>query len=82
MCACSRRDSRLEQIVMSTPSPAARASVSATPKFCPMELLKPYLAPYYLTVAAVLGAITAGFAVVFVLLILVVANFNVLGWIE
>lgn len=47
-----------------------------------MELLKPYLAPYYLTVAAVLGAITAGFAVVFVLLILVVANFNVLGWIE
>jgi hypothetical protein len=47
-----------------------------------MELLKPYLAPYYLTVAAVLGAITAGFAVVFVLLVLVVTNFNVLGWIE
>ena len=67
---------------MSTPSPAARASASATPKFCPMELLKPYLAPYYLTVAAVLGAITVGFVVVFVLLGIVTANFNVLGWVE
>ena len=67
---------------MSTPSPAAPASQ----KFCPIEWVreraKPYLAPYYLTVAAVLGAITAGFAVVFVLLIIVTANFNVLGWIE
>jgi hypothetical protein len=67
---------------MSTPSPAAPAS----PQFCPIvwvrEHAKPYLAPYYLTVAAVLGAITAGFAVVFVLLIIVTANFNVLGLIE
>jgi hypothetical protein len=46
------------------------------------ERLKPFLAPYYLTVAGVLGAITVGFAVVFVLLILVVTNFNVLGWME
>jgi multisubunit Na+/H+ antiporter MnhC subunit len=46
------------------------------------ERLKPYLAPYYLTVAAVLGAITVGFAVVIVLLVLVVTNFNVLGLIE
>jgi hypothetical protein len=43
---------------------------------------KSFLAPYYITVAAVLGAITAGFAVVFVLLIIVTANFNVLGWME
>jgi hypothetical protein len=47
-----------------------------------MERVKPFLVPYYLTVAAVLGAITAGFAAVFILLIIVVTNFNVLGWIE
>jgi hypothetical protein len=67
---------------MSTPSPAAQASAPTSPKFCPIELVRPFLAPYYLTVAAVLGAITAGFVVVFVLLIIVTANFNVLGWIE
>ena len=47
-----------------------------------MERVKPFLAPYYLTVAAVLGAITVGFAVVTVLLVLVATNFNVLGWME
>jgi hypothetical protein len=47
-----------------------------------MERVKPYLAPYYLAVAAVLGAITVGFGIVFVLLGLVTANFNVLGWME
>jgi len=47
-----------------------------------MEKVKPYLAPYYLTVAAVLGAATVGFVVVIALLILVVANFNVLGLVE
>ncbi len=71
---------------MSTPSPTAQASASETPKFCLIEWArehaKPYLVPYYLTVAAVLGAITVGFVVVTVLLILVVANFNVLGLIE
>jgi hypothetical protein len=73
-------------MVMSTPSPAAPASAPTTSTFCPIERVreraKPYLVPYYLTVAAVLGAITVGFAVVTVLLILVVANFNVLGLIE
>jgi hypothetical protein len=73
---------RLKQIVMSTPSPAPQASAPTPPKFCPLEMLKPFLAPYYLTVAAVLGAITAGFVVVFLLLAIVAANFNVLGWIE
>ncbi|HEV3271538.1 MAG TPA: hypothetical protein VGZ93_05095 [Candidatus Methylacidiphilales bacterium] len=71
---------------MSAPTPAAQASAPTAPKFCPIEWVKehakPYLAPYYLTVAAVLGAITAGFAVVFVLLIIVTANCNVLGWVE
>jgi hypothetical protein len=44
--------------------------------------LKPFLTPYYITVASVLGGITAVFVTVTVLLIIVVANFNVLGWIE
>jgi hypothetical protein len=65
---------------MSTPAPAAQAP---SPKpYCPIELLKPFAAPYYLTVAAVLGAITAVFAVITVLLVLIVTNFNVLGWVE
>ena len=67
---------------MSTPSPAAPASAPTTPKFCLMKMVMPYLAPYYLTVAAVLGAITVGFVIVFVLLGIVTANFNVLGWVE
>ena len=71
---------------MSTPSSAAPASTSPSPKFCPIEWMqeqaKPYLAPYYLTVAAVLGAITGGFVIVFVLLALVATNFNVLSWVE
>jgi hypothetical protein len=71
---------------MSTPSPAPEAATPPAPKFCPIvwvkECMMPYLVPYYLTVAAVLGAITAGFAIVFVLLILVATNFNVLSLIE
>lgn len=47
-----------------------------------MERVKPYLVPYYLTVAAVLGALTVGFVVVITLLVLVAANFNVLGFVE
>ena len=66
---------------MSTPSSAVQAT-PRTPKFCLIEKAKPYLVPYYLTVASVLGAATVGFLVVIVLLILVVANFNVLGLIE
>ncbi len=67
---------------MATPSPAAPVSAPASPKFCLMERVKPYLAPYYLVYAAVLGLITVGFVVVTVLIVLVVTNFNVLGWIE
>ena len=67
---------------MSTPSSATPASAPTAKPYCPVELIKPYLAPYYLTVAAVLGAITVGFVVVFVLLGIVTANFNVLGWVE
>ncbi|MCE0523175.1 MAG: hypothetical protein LV480_09725 [Methylacidiphilales bacterium] len=67
---------------MSTPSPANKASAPVARPYCPIELMKPFLVPYYLTIAAVLGAITAGFVVVTALLILVVTNFNLLGWIE
>jgi len=71
---------------MSTSSTAAPASASTNRPYCPIEWVKkhmtPYLAPYYLTVGAVLGAITVGFVVVTVMIIIVVTNFNVLGWIE
>jgi hypothetical protein len=67
---------------MSTPSPAAPAPALTHPQLSLIERVKPYLAPYYLTVAAVLGAITVGFAVVTALIVLVVTNFNVLDWME
>jgi len=40
------------------------------------------LTTYNLTVAAVLGGVTAIFATVIVLLIIVALNFNPLGWVE
>ena len=46
------------------------------------ERAKPYLVPYYLTIAAALGAITTVFVVLTILIILVATNFNVLGLIE
>jgi len=67
---------------MSTSSPAVQTSAPPSPKFCLIERVKPYLAPYYLLVAAVLGAITVGFAVLTLLIVLVVTNFNMLGWME
>jgi hypothetical protein len=67
---------------MSTPSATAAQASAPTRPFCPIERLKPFLVPYYITVAAVLGAITVVFAVVTVVLVLVVTNFNVLGLIE
>lgn len=67
---------------MASSSPATPAPASTATKVSFMEKVKPFLVPYYLTVAAVLGAITAGFAVVIFLLILVAANYNLLGAIE
>ena len=67
---------------MATSSPATPAPASNAPKVSFMEIVKPFLAPYYLTVAAILGGITAAFAVVIFLLILVAANYNLLGAIE
>ena len=71
---------------MSTPSTTTPASAPTEKPYCPVEWaqkhLKPFAAPYYLTVVSVLGAITFGFVALTVLLILVVANFNVLSLIE
>jgi len=62
---------------------SATPSASATAKPCPFErYIKPYLNPYYLTVAAVLGAITTVFGALTLALILIAANFNILSWIE
>ncbi len=60
---------------------AAQAKPTSKPRTF-AEILKPYLVPYYLTVAGAIGAITVGFVVAIALLIIVVANFNVLGWVE
>ena len=67
---------------MSTSSPAAPATAPVRPPFWLIERVKPYLAPYYLMVATVLGAVTVGFVVVTTLIALVVTNFNVLDWME
>ncbi len=64
-------------------APTTPAKTPANPKpYCPIEWAKKNAVPYYLTVFGVLGAATAGFVVVIVLLFLVVTNFNVLGLIE
>ena len=67
---------------MPTPTPAVLAPEPTRPPFWLIEQVKPYLAPYYLTIAAVLGAITVSFAIVTALIVLVVTNFNVLDWME
>ena len=67
---------------MATPTSSAAPKTFAEFIASVREGAKPYLVPYYLTVAAVLGAITAVFVVMTVLIILVATNFNVLGLIE
>jgi hypothetical protein len=58
-------------------------STPTSNKPCAFErYVKPWLTPYYLTVAAVLGAITAVFGALTVALLLIVTNFNILSWIE
>jgi len=43
---------------------------------------EPYLVPYYLVFGALMGAITVGFIVLTLVIVLVATNFNVLGLIE
>jgi hypothetical protein len=58
------------------------ASTSTAPKGSLIEKIKPFTAPYYLAVIAVLGGITVLFAVVVGVLVLIVTNFNILSLIE
>jgi hypothetical protein len=44
--------------------------------------IKPFLTPYYIAVASVLGLITVGFGALVVVLLLIETNFNVLALIE
>jgi hypothetical protein len=68
---------------MSTPPSQVGPSGSVVPfKVRFFDWVKTLAVPYYIAIAAVLGALTAGFVVVIVLLILVATNFNVLGLIE
>lgn len=67
---------------MSTPTQTTSPAAPADKPYCPVEWVKKHATVYHLTVAAVLGAATAGFTVVIALLILVSTNFNVLGWTE
>ncbi len=66
---------------MSQPTASAPASKPNRP-YCPSTWLKPYLTPYYFTVAAVLGAVTAGFILLITVLLIIATNFNVLGAVE
>ncbi|MCE0484912.1 MAG: hypothetical protein LV479_11825 [Methylacidiphilales bacterium] len=63
---------------MPTPTPTS----APNRPYCPVVLLKPYLTPYYFTVAAVLGAITAVFGGLTIVLLLIATNFNILSLIE
>jgi hypothetical protein len=65
---------------MSAPSAPSTASPALIAGL--RERLKPYLTPYYITVAAVLGGITVGFVVLTLVIILIATNFNLLGAIE
>ena len=58
--------------------PAAAPMTSPTMK----ERATPYLVPYYITVASVLGLITVVFVVVVLVMAIVVTNFNPIGWME
>jgi hypothetical protein len=67
---------------MATPSPAPPATAPIPFYVSARKHVKPFLAPYYLTIAAVLGGMTAAFVALIAVLILLATNFNVLGWME
>ena len=70
---------------MSNTNPSAAKTVSSGADLSLAGIIasaKRLATPYHLTVAAVIGGITAVFAVVIALLIIVALNFNVLGLIE
>jgi hypothetical protein len=59
------------------PAPTFAETVAGVKK-----ALAPYATPYYMVYGAVLGAITTGFIVLTLIIVLVATNFNVLGLIE
>jgi hypothetical protein len=67
---------------MSAPAPVAKTAPQAPLPVRVKEVVAPFLAPYYLTIFAVLGGLTTAFVVVIVLLMVVAANVNLLGWVE
>ncbi len=67
---------------MATPTPTAAPKTFADFIAGLKKSAEPYLVPYYLAFAAVMGAITVGFIVLTLLIVLVATNFNVLGLIE
>jgi hypothetical protein len=67
---------------MSTPAPATSAAPKTSPKFNAAAWLKPYLTVYHVAIASAIGAATAGFLALIVVLIIIATNFNVLGLIE
>ena len=78
LSACLRgRGFAVKRKVMSEISQAASAKPYSFERF-----VKPFLTPYYFVVVGVLGALVAAIAAVTVLVIIVAANFNVLGWME
>jgi len=72
---------------MSSPSPTPQDSnvIAGDIAYSAGKLIewgKRHSTPYHLVVASVIGGVTAFFAVVIALLIIVALNFNVLGWVE
>lgn len=67
---------------MSAPAPAASTAPQKPFAVKVKEVVTPFLAPYYLTIFAVLGGLTTAFVVVIVLLMVCAANVNFLGWVE
>ncbi len=63
-------------------APTRVPNFSLPKDFSLAERAKSYLVPYYFALAGALGAITVVFTIVIVLLIIVAANCNVLGWVE
>ena len=62
---------------------ATSSNAAPTPGFAGIQKrLAPYCVPYYLSLGAVLGGITAVFVVLTLIIVLVATNFNVLGLVE
>ena len=80
--ACPRAEIAHKGGMATSTSKAAPAPTFADTVAGVKKGLEPYLVPYYLVYAGVLGAITVGFIVLTLVIVLVATNFNVLGLIE